>query len=217
MEETIGRNHEHSVISLSSNRSPSPLFFFPIPPLPSLPSPRRYFSDAELLKCASFCREVTYKAGESIAVQGDFCDAMFFIVSGLVRICRSVTDSTVERSDREDDLKLCDVVVTKLCSGEMFGESAVMPASLGTFQCTVQCETAVKCFRVDKAQLDLEMFREGGALLEEVKKASVTYPDDSILLQMFLDQKRSTAMRIKVMKEMEGTLKQRDRKKEKRR
>jgi CRP-like cAMP-binding protein len=142
---------------------------------------------------------------------------MFFIVSGLVRICRSVTDSTVERSDREDDLKLCDVVVTKLCSGEMFGESAVMPASLGTFQCTVQCETAVKCFRVDKAQLDLEMFREGGALLEEVKKASVTYPDDSILLQMFLDQKRSTAMRIKVMKEMEGTLKQRDRKKEKRR
>jgi len=168
---------------------------------------RRYWSDDELYKIASYCRQVEYKAGDTIVAQEQPCDAVYFIVSGLVSVCRAVTEGGME----EGEVSLCDVAVTKLCSGELFGESCILPDSLGVFQSSIVCETKVKCYRLDKAQLDMSRF-QSDVMLAELKKISVIYPDDCVLLQMFLDQKRSLALKEKTMKELNKTLKKRDRK-----
>jgi CRP-like cAMP-binding protein/tetratricopeptide (TPR) repeat protein len=171
---------------------------------------RRYWEDEELLKVGHYCREVEFAAGEAIANQDDACNAMYFIVTGLVTVIRAVTDGN-DAGDKDEDLKLCDVVVTKLCSGEMFGENCVAEDGTGVFQSTIVCETKVKAFRLDKAQMDLAKFKME-AVQKELKALSVTYPDDCVLLQMFLDQKRNAARMEKTMKSLQSTLKKRDRK-----
>jgi CRP-like cAMP-binding protein len=169
------------------------------------------WSDDDLLSIARVAQLREYVAFDDVVTQGDQADALFFIRKGLCSVIR-----TVIKTERNADLILCDAVVTKLCSGEMFGENTVLErggsAATGFFPSTVQCETKTQCLRLDVAQIPMDKFNNQ-ACCDSLARNAVIYPDDNILLQSFIDRKKDNARTIKVMKEMrKNELKNRGRK-----
>jgi len=176
---------------------------------------KEFWSDNELLQAARFCRECSYRSGEEIVVQGNDANHMFFIVSGLANVEREVVDETSSGGRAVDDAStcLCNVTITKLASGEHFGEVIVLDDTTfnPVYPSSVVCETMVKCLKLERNQMDLKKFRS-----EPVKAAltecSYKYPDDNFLLQTHLDLSRNRSETKKVMKQLEKTLKKRGRK-----
>ncbi len=170
------------------------------------------WSEDEILKLAHYCREQEFRAGNAIVTQDQSCEGLYFIQSGLVTVLRNINGIF----DDEGKPSMCTVAVTKLCSGECFGETTVLDMNSGSaYPSTIICETLVKCLRIDKAQLKGKKWQDEN-VQAVLKEASVRYPDDNVLLQAHIDMRRSQTRKKKVMLEMHGTMKRRGRKDERR-
>jgi hypothetical protein len=153
---------------------------------------------------------LAHKGNAPLAIYLPRAHHRYFISAGLATVVRGVSENV----GQSNEMKLCDVAVTKLCTGELFGEDCVKEDSLGLFPSTIVCETAVRVYRLDKAQINVKRWQEE-QLAYVLKLSSVRYPEDCILLQMFLDTNKNAAQKEKTMKQLEKTLKKRDRKDDK--
>ncbi|GMH56985.1 hypothetical protein TrLO_g11314 [Triparma laevis f. longispina] len=167
------------------------------------------FNEDELLKEAHFCREVEYRAGDTIVKQGDDADCIFFIMSGLVNAIRNLNDV-----NDDGETTLCSVMLTKLCTGEFFGENAILNNEIYPYYpSTIECETTVRLLKLEKSQMNLSLW-ESEKVLELLKDAAYKYPDDNVLLQTHVDIMRSRQRKRRVMKDLNTTMKRRGRKDE---
>ena len=167
----------------------------------------KHFTEDEILREAHFCREVEYRAGQTIVSQGDDADCMYFITSGLVSVVRSLNHSTPEGV-----ATIASVSLTKLCTGAFFGENAVVDYDVYPFHpSSIICETTVKVLRLSR-----ETMSEGPWGREEVvaavRGAAYRYADDNVLLQTHVDLTRNQRRKKKAMKSIEKTLLKRGRK-----
>ena len=167
----------------------------------------RHFTGPELLHTAHFCREVEYRAGQTIVRQGDDADHIYFLTSGLVQVVRSVNQA----DHREGTATICEVALTKLCTGEFFGENAVLDRDVYPFHpSTIVCETTVKALRLGRSTMD-EAAWSRPAVVEAVRGSMYKYPDDNVLLQTHVDLKRNRRRKKKAMRDIQKGLLKRGR------
>ena len=154
------------------------------------------FDRTKLDKMANFVREHVFNAGDTIIRQNDPADSIYFIKSGLISLLRTPVV--------EDDENIEQICLTQLCSGDIFGEAAALNNNglgiSGLFPSSAICETKTTCYRLDKNQMDLCGWDYNTRSLLTIM--SVKYPDDSILVQAWLDRKRRKKIRKKMQKEL---------------
>jgi len=144
----------------------------------------REWPTGDLSKIATFCREHTFPPGSTIIKQGARADALFFVEHGLVKVVRSI-----HMVEAGNNVNICDVLVTKLCSNEIFGEEIILKENNSEHKSSIISDTRVKCLRIDVAQIDNKLWAKNNSAAA-IKKMAVNYPDDCILLQFHLDKVR---------------------------
>mmetsp|Transcript_59564 Transcript_59564/g.69607 ORF Transcript_59564/g.69607 Transcript_59564/m.69607 type:complete len:637 (+) Transcript_59564:347-2257(+) len=121
-------------------------------------------------------REQKYSGGEIIVEQNSIADSFHVIKSGLVSVVRKVHHAKSGKS--------YDVCVSKLCSGDVFGESCLLEADTfnSTFPSSIFCDTPqVVCFRLDRNQIKANLWDWDSK--QKLREMAVNYPDDSVLLR----------------------------------
>ena len=83
------------------------------------------FSDwptRDIAKFAEYCREHTYAPGATIVKQGSTSQSLFFVEHGLVNVMRGI--NAADSSGKV--VSVCEVLATRLTSGEIFGEEMLL-------------------------------------------------------------------------------------------
>ena len=154
----------------------------------------RNFDKKKLNTMADFIREHEYNTGDTIIRQNEIADSVYFIKSGLISISRI--------PDTEGSEHIEPICLSKLCSGDIFGEAAANgnPCLRKLFPSTAVSETKAICYRLDKKQMDRCGWDQSTRTLLSIM--AIKYPDDTILVQAYVDRKRRLQIRKKMQKEL---------------
>lgn len=167
---------------------------------------------------ANFAREHKFNAGETIIRQDSPADGVYFLKSGLVsvnrrlRFCDSMRNVALTSSSsssgnqtpkHEQHMSDVNVCVTRLSSGDIFGEASVsrMDGEKKLFPSSVVSETKVVCYRLDKVHIDdSNCGRDGSTIATLISMMAIKCPSNEILYQAHLNKKRNIANRKRIMK-----------------
>lgn len=161
---------------------------------------------------ANFVREHKFRAGDVIVRQGSCADSMYFVKSGLVALIRTLNVRRAMNGAKDDDDNdsstedsvgkgVAQVCVTKLCTGDVFGEDSATDHGLdAVFRSSAVCETKVVCYRLDKNQMDQCGWDKNTRSLISIM--AVKYPDDSVLLQALMEKRNDARVKKKMQKRL---------------
>ena len=108
---------------------------------------------------------------------------MFFVKTGMLSLIRNIP------LDHTQETKACQICVSKLSSGDVFGEATILDEKQMTvFTTSVISETLSICYRLDKLQLERSHWDSDTK--RNLSATSIKFQDDSTLLRLLSEQSK---------------------------